>query len=315
MEENTKGGNNRSLITILITLIILVVVAVIYWDRQNQRNFQQSQAEIKTGLIEEWGPQSQQQVNLALGAMPVAFSKQVSYKDIVAMVAPSVVSVNVGSSFINQGGPVIQPQPVVGNQGGHMAGYLYCPNCYTTVPCWKTAQRSMVNCPSCGMGMIRGDMPQRPAVAGQLPTVQNLPADQSQGPMWLGRYVLGGRMGPGGLLVCPNCSTQVPHQRGMPAYAVSCPNCATQMMRQGAPGSWPSPTDVQQIATPQNDNQFQALGRGGSGVIINSRGYVLTNHHVVHGARNITVILSHGQITKTYRPSPIGPCDWSAGWF
>jgi len=58
---------------------------------------------------------------------------------------------------------------------------------------------------------------------------------------------------------------------------------------------------AQQQATPQQkDHQFQARGRGGSGVIVNSRGYVLTNHHVVHGARNISVTLSSGQITKTY---------------
>jgi S1-C subfamily serine protease len=54
------------------------------------------------------------------------------------------------------------------------------------------------------------------------------------------------------------------------------------------------------VATQPKDNQFQAQGRGGSGVIVNSRGYVLTNHHVVHGARNITVTLSLGKISKTY---------------
>jgi uncharacterized membrane protein len=111
MEENSQGGNNRNLITILITLIILVVVAVIYWDRQNQRNSQQAQAAMQTDLQEEWGPQAQQQINSALSAKPVAFSKQVSYKNIVAKIAPSVVSVNVGSSFINQG-PAVQAQPV-----------------------------------------------------------------------------------------------------------------------------------------------------------------------------------------------------------
>ena len=72
------------------------------------------------------------------------------------------------------------------------------------------------------------------------------------------------------------------------------------MIRQGAPGACPVPAGAQQVAAQPKDNQFQALGRGGSGVIVNSRGYVLTNHHVIHGARNITVTLSSGQITKKY---------------
>jgi S1-C subfamily serine protease len=72
------------------------------------------------------------------------------------------------------------------------------------------------------------------------------------------------------------------------------------MMRQEAPGYCPVPAGVQQVATQPKDNQFHALGRGGSGVIVNSRGYVLTNHHVIHGARNITITLSLGGITKTY---------------
>jgi len=165
----------------------------------------------------------------------------------------------------------------------------------------------MVNCPGCGTCMTRGGVPWRYPfpVQNQPQANQNQPADQSQSLSGFGQYVRGGRMGgwgmgPGGYLGCPNCGTQVPHQRGVPAYTVSCPNCGTQMMRQGAPGTYPFPSQAQQVAALPKDNQFQALGRGGSGVIVNSQGYVLTNHHVIHGARNITVILSLGEISKTY---------------
>ncbi len=310
-EENTQGGNNRNLITILMTLIVLVVVAVIYWDRLNQRNFQKARAEIQTNLLEEWGPQSQQQINLALGIKPTAFSRQVSYRNIVARLIPSVVTVNVGLSFVNQGGPpAIQSQPVAWGQNntsaGAMAGSLLCPNCSTKMPSRAGVGGYTVNCPSCGTSMLRSGVPwrypfptQSRALAGQNPSVvQNQPADQSQGLSGFGQYVWG--MGTGGYLACPNCGTQVPHQRGVPAYTVSCPSCGIQMMRQGAPGTYPGPSQAQQLAAQPKDNQFQALGRGGSGVIVNSCGYVLTNHHVIHGARNITVVLSLGEISKTY---------------
>jgi S1-C subfamily serine protease len=304
MEENSQGANNRNLITVLITLIVLVIVAVIYWDRQDQRDFRQAQAEIQGGILEEWGPQA------ISGAQPIAFSKQVSYKNIVARISPSVVSVNVGSSFINQG-PVVQSQPVAWSRGnfsaGATAGYLNCPNCYTAVPCPRAGQGNMVNCPSCGTCMTRGGMPWSYPfpVQSQPQAIQNQAAEQSQNLSGFGQYVWGGRMGgwgmgPAGYLVCPNCSTQVPHQTGVPAYTVNCPSCGTKMVRQEAPGACPVPVGVQQVATQPKDNQFQALGRGGSGVIVSSRGYVLTNHHVIHGARNITVILSLGEITKTY---------------
>jgi S1-C subfamily serine protease len=72
------------------------------------------------------------------------------------------------------------------------------------------------------------------------------------------------------------------------------------MIRQGTPGTYPVPAGGRQVAAQAKDNQFHALGRGGSGVIVNSRGYVLTNHHVVHRARSITVTLSLGKISKTY---------------
>jgi len=310
-EENTRGGNNRNLITILITLVVLVVVAVVYWDRQNRRNFQQAQAAIQTNLLEEWGPQSQQQVNSAFGVKPAAFSRQVSYKNIVAKVAPSVVSVNVGSSFINQGDPAIQSQPVAVGQGNISAGTgsLSCPNCYNSVPCPRAGAGAgnMVNCPNCGMCMTRNGMPWRYPfpTQSQPQAIQNQPADQSQGLSGFGQYVWGGRMGgsamgPGGFLVCPNCATQVSHQRGVPASIVNCPSCGTRMMRQGLPSVYPLPAGGQQMAIQPKANQFQALGRGGSGVIVNSQGYVLTNHHVIHGARSITVTLSSGQITKKY---------------
>jgi len=311
LEENPQGGNNRNLITILITLVVLVIVAVIYWDRQNQRNFQQAQAAMQTGLLEEWGPGSQQQFKSALGTQPVAFSKQVSYKNIVARVAPSVVSVNVGSSFINQGNPAIQSQPVARGRGnnwsGPMGNYLHCPNCSIRMPCQTGVPGYTVNCPSCGMCMTRAGMPWRyPFPARSQPqAMQNQPADSLDGLSGFGQYVWGGRMGgsamgPGGFLVCPNCGTQAPHQRGVPASTVNCPNCGTQMMRQGTPAPCPVPVAGQQIAIQPKDNRFQAQGRGGSGVIVNSQGYILTNHHVVHGARNITVTLSLGEISKKY---------------
>ncbi|MHC4123814.1 MAG: trypsin-like peptidase domain-containing protein [Planctomycetota bacterium] len=311
MEGILQGVNNRNLITVLITLIILVVVAVIYWDRQNKRKFQQAQAEIQTDLLKEWGPQSPQQINSLLSVKPAAFSKQVSYKNIIARVAPSVVSVNVGSSFINQGDAAIQPQPVAWGRDnvsvGTMAGSLRCPNCYTTVPCPRAGQWNMVNCPSCGTCMTNRGIPWRYPFPNQSQpqAIQNQPADHIDGLSGFGQYVWGGRMGgqrlgPGGFLVCPNCGTQVPHQRGIPASTVNCPSCGTQMMRQGASGACPLPVGGQQMAIQPKDNQFQALGRGGSGVIVNSQGYVLTNHHVIHRARNITVTLSSGQITKKY---------------
>ncbi|MHC4762671.1 MAG: trypsin-like peptidase domain-containing protein, partial [Planctomycetota bacterium] len=174
-------------------------------------------------------------------------------------------------------------------------------------PCPRAGQGNMVNCPNCGMCMTHGGMPWRyPFPAQSQPqAIQNQPADQSPGATGFGQYVWGGRMGgsamgPGGFLVCPNCATQVSHQRGAPASTVNCPSCGTQMMRQGAGGVCPLPAGGQQVAAGLKDNRFQALGRGGSGVIVNSQGYVLTNHHVIHGARNITVTLSSGQITKKY---------------
>lgn len=299
------GNDNVNLIAVLIALVVLVVVAAIYWDRQTNRNFQQARAEIQTTLVDEWGPQMQQQIDLALAAQPVAFSKQISYKNIVAMVAPSVVSVNVGTSLVSQGALAQNIRGAAGDYQGGIGRWL-CPNCNTTVPCWGGNLVNSINCPSCGMGMFHGCPPGGCPLLGQRqPQDPNLPASSPLDGGLLGQFVWGGRMGgqglgPGGYLVCPNCGKQVAHQTGVPSYATNCPSCGTQMMRQGTTGPYPVPAGAQQVANPPNNNRFQAQGRGGSGVIVNSQGYVLTNHHVIHGARSIAVTLSLEGITKTY---------------
>ncbi|MHC4497090.1 MAG: hypothetical protein ACYSYM_14845, partial [Planctomycetota bacterium] len=295
------GNDNVNLIAVLIALVVLVVVAAIYWDRQTNRNFQQARAEIQTVLMDEWGPQTQQQINSALATQPqpqpqpVAFSQPVSYKNIVAMVAPSVVSVNVGTSLVSRGALA---QNIRGSEMGGIGRWL-CPNCNTTVPCWGGNSVNSINCPSCGMGMFHGCPPGGCPLLGQRQQLRdpNLPASSPLDGGLLGQFVWGGRMGgqglgPGGYLACPKCGKQVLHQAGAPSYATNCPICGTQMMRQGTTGPYPVPAGAQQIANPPNNNRFQAQGRGGSGVIVNSQGYVLTNHHVIHGARTIAVTLS-----------------------
>jgi hypothetical protein len=48
-----------------------------------------------------------------------------------------------------------------------------------------------------------------------------------------GRGMGGGQArGPNGYCVCPNCSTKVPHQRGVPCFQVKCPKCGTLMVRE-----------------------------------------------------------------------------------
>lgn len=47
-------------------------------------------------------------------------------------------------------------------------------------------------------------------------------------------------------------------------------------------------------------NTSGAESRSGSGVIVSSKGYILTNHHVVEGAKNIVVTLVRDQVIKSY---------------
>ena len=370
MEQSVKGRSSRNLIAAMIAVVILAVVAGLYLDRQGERTLIRYRTEVSGNILEHWGTD---QVRSVLGAQPAAFA-QVSYKNIISRVAPSVVSVNVeASGFIDS---PTQVQPLGFPRGSGLNPW--CP------PGGAAQQMAYPRggglnpwCPPAGAGGMQ-----------QMGGAQNQPADQS-GVSGSAQYVWGGRMGgwgmgPVGNLICPNCSTTVPHQRGVPAYTVGCPNCGTPMVRQGAPGfcpvppvttqqlanqdqqtqgqtrnpaggqtgdwgagwgrymlcpnccttmpcltgvppaavgcpccgmqmqtvqgwsSWgypmasPPAAQWQQPADQQDNFQFQGPSRGGSGVIVNSGGYVLTNHHVVHGAKSITVTLSSGKITKTY---------------
>ena len=47
-------------------------------------------------------------------------------------------------------------------------------------------------------------------------------------------------------------------------------------------------------------NTSGATQQSASGIITHRRGYILTNYHVVHGAKNIVVTLSYDQLIKAY---------------
>jgi S1-C subfamily serine protease len=47
-------------------------------------------------------------------------------------------------------------------------------------------------------------------------------------------------------------------------------------------------------------NTSGAQEQGASGIIVHRQGYILTNHHVIKGARNIVVTLSYDQLIKSY---------------
>ena len=74
------------------------------------------------------------------------------------------------------------------------------------------------------------------------------------------------------------------------------------MLRDNTPVPGPGFQQQAQVATvaAQGGQQRPAPERSGSGVIVSRNGYILSNHHVTHGAREINVTLNDGQVTKTY---------------
>ena len=73
-------------------------------------------------------------------------------------------------------------------------------------------------------------------------------------------------LGPGGMLVCPNCRTTIAHQRGVPCLTTTCPSCGSQMMRQQSPTAAGTP-----IGGFAGRMGGQGLGPGGTLVCPNCR--------------------------------------------
>ncbi len=71
--------------------------------------------------------------------------------------------------------------------------------------------------------------------------------------------------------------------------------------------TWATPTPMSfnksiSIVSPSvvGVNTTGAQEQGASGIIVHRRGYVLTNYHVIKGAKDIVVTLVHDQVVKTY---------------
>ena len=192
---------------------------------------------------------------------------------------------------------------------GETVGYIICPNCRTKVLGQRGVPPFRVTCPSCGIPMARdialGSFPVSPVA-------QNQPVDTS-GFGDSAQYVWGGRMwAAGGYWNCPRCYITMPCRQaaGGSLNGPGCPGCGMQMqiMRGGPPLGYSSPLQQPPAGSQQGMQQqqqsipqFQARGKGGSGVIVNRLGYVLTNHHVIHGAKKIAVTVYTGQTSRTYQ--------------
>ena len=108
--------------------------------------------------------------------------------------------------------------------------HYFCPNCNTIVPCPYNHNGVGILCPSCGYktNVIRR--------GGRAQNGGGIYGSYYYGAGGFGRN--GGMgLGPGGNLVCPDCGYLMPHQRGIPSYAVQCPKCGTTMARQIAANS------------------------------------------------------------------------------
>lgn len=263
--------DRRDILTVLIVFVILAVVAIFYWDRQQKRLYTQSQDRIKANLLEDWGPGAQQQIQAALRpqalvqpqmiAQGQGQGRTISYKNIVARVAPSVVSVNVAAGVFNniaQGAATdrlpqapattpaaanqsLPPQTIAGQGAGGAAagpiGNLICPHCATTVPHQLGIPAHMARCPNCQTPMMRNGTPgicRIPVVGPQITADPNLrtaaaaAVPNAQNRCWQ----------------CPNCFTSVPCPPGTTATATcpGCPNCGIQMQQSIGRGTLPAQT-------------------------------------------------------------------------
>lgn len=290
-----EATNHRHLITAAIAIMVLTMVSAFYWDRQQERNYELTRGMMQQKVAEEGLPARApraRQNRPSFKPQVVALQRNISYKTIVQGISPSVVSVNTTSGST----PVAKAQPAAvlprgrgpdlrylqqfpnGRRGivqgwGLGQGGLICPNCGMRRPCGAGIPTCLASCPGCGTQMVREEdpgpsPPQQPAT--QQPAAKS--SDQPASPQYIRQSQ-------------PPSTQDIQRARAGRALPESV---------------LPDAGSARYIQQPRGE-QFQAIGRGGSGIIVNSRGYVLTSHHVVHGATAITVTLTSGRATKTYQ--------------
>ncbi len=113
----------------------------------------------------------------------------------------------------------------------------------------------------------------------------------NRGQMQIGKFKVPGQMGQG---TRPTAKSTV---FTLPWHGQQNPDAVT--------GATPQPMSFNQAIGIVSPSVVSIKTSGGqqqiaSGIIVHSRGYVLTNNHVVNGARNIAVTLSYDQIVKSY---------------
>ena len=120
-------------------------------------------------------------------------------------------------------------------------------------------------------------------------------AQRNRGPMELG------------VLQAPRWSGRAEGQANNPAArpAVFVPPWHGKQNPDAVTGATPRPMSFNQairIVSPSvvGINTSGAQEQGASGIIVHRQGYILTNHHVIKGAKNIVVTLSYDQLIKSY---------------
>lgn len=271
MAENAPTASNKHLyFTAAIVIFALAVVTIIYWDRQKQRDYRLAAATLEVNANADIpAPPDIDRDTLRRQAPVQGFQQQMPGPQ------PQVIALpGVGPSYRNAVS-MVKPSVVSVNVVGDVVD-----------------NGQMNNGQGGGAPMRQVAQTMQPGGFGDMPGVSFPGVSPAQ---TLRNY-----------MACLNCGTKVPHQMGVPATSVSCPNCGMRMALENAANN--------AAGVPQQQNQMQpvagfqqntpagntAFSRTGSGVIVNQKGYVLTSHHVIHGAPSITVTVTDGQSSRTY---------------
>ncbi len=63
-KTNVLAWANNNVLTVAIAVVVLVIILLFFWDRQQQRAIELRRIETKVELLDDWGVQPQQQLQL-----------------------------------------------------------------------------------------------------------------------------------------------------------------------------------------------------------------------------------------------------------